>query len=178
MTVRAAPIGPAPRPRAASSRLVSRDRDAVPLADQAEPREQPVDRNRQHDVRHDDRRRDAVFDQAAAAKASPRKPEGERDADQQRQHRRRRSDLQAAPGGIDPGRIVEVTRIPSQRKARRRKAQITSRTEGDRKQHDQRQHQERKDQPADEAQQYPPGPGPALLSRSPHNPFSTMRISP
>ena len=152
-----------------------RDRDAVPFADQAEFREQPVDRNRQHDMRHDDRRRNAVFDHAAAAKASSRQPEGERNADQKRQHRRRRADLEAAPGGVDPGRIIKVTRIPFEREARRRKAQITSRTERDRKQHDQRQHQKCKDQPADEAQHDPPCPDAALLS---HRPFSTMRISP
>src|SRR5205085_1247725 len=98
----------------------------------------------------------------------PRQPEGKRDADQERQHRRRRPDLQAAPGGIDPGRIVEISRIPFQREARRRKAQVTARTERDRKQHDQRQDQERKDQPADGAQQYPPCPGTALLSLSRH----------
>src|SRR5262249_51461346 len=101
-------------------------------------------------------RRDTVLDQGAAAKAPPCQPEGERDADQESEHRRCRADLQAAKGGVDPGRVVKVTSVPFEREAGRRKAQIASRAERDRKQHQQRQHQERKDEPADGAQKYPP----------------------
>ena len=144
------------------------NRHAVPFADQPEPREQPVDGNREHDVGDDDRRRDAVLDQRAPAIAPSRQAESEGYADQQREHGGGCADLQAAIGRIDPGDITEVARVPFEREAGRGKAQIAARAERDRKQHEQRQHQEGKHEPARQAQKDPPDSGAALLSWSAH----------
>ena len=81
--------------------------------------------------------------------------EGERHAQRQGQHRGRPADIQGAPGGIDPLRIVEIALVPLPGKARRRELHVGRRAERDREDDQQRQHQEEVDQPAGDDEQAP-----------------------
>jgi hypothetical protein len=83
-----------------------RDRDAMPLAYQSSREERPVYHNRQHNVRHDDRRRMPFSSGRGRGALVPAKAVGCRS---ERQHRRR-----APTAGCDrwrrSGRVVKVTR--------------------------------------------------------------------
>jgi hypothetical protein len=87
-----------------------------------------------------------LIDQHAPEEPPAHQREGERHAQQQGEDCRRATDVQRAPGGIDPLRIVEIALVPLPRQAGRRELHVgCRRAERQREDDQQRRHQEEVD---------------------------------